>query len=387
VADFATTRMLENNPVLMGEVMAAQDGLTSLKKKSPKLTRRGNWLSLDKVKPRKTVWLWNGRVPLKNVANWAGDPGQGKSLMTNDLIARGSRGIDFLDGSVNSLGVFESILLNSEDDPETIIVPRLLAAQADLSRVHIIETVQYFDGDGRLTDERLLQLDSDLSLIMEKLRENRNIKLVVIDPISNYLGGANLNREQEIRTAVLRPISRMAQEFDVAVILVSHYSKQQGRSAQHKVIGAVGVVGACRMAWSFVKSPQDPENVCEMLLAKENLGKFSGLRYTTESVDVEIDGEKTTQARVKFLGTSEASIETILASAEDQEERRERPAIEFIKSNLPRNGEHASKPLIKKAGASGISEYKLLRARETLGVLTTKRRDGWYWQWPLESTV
>ncbi len=360
------------------------NGLTRAagRKLKPKPLKRGNWSTCAEVQPRKLTWLWDGKIPLGLLTIFAGDPSLGKSLMTLECMARGSRGENFLDGTPNTNGCFDTILLSAEDDPATILVPRLLAAGADLRRIHLVDSVRFVADQDNLEDERGLTLDTDLAVIREKLEDNRAIKLIVVDPMSSYLGGADLNREQDVRS-VLIPMIHLAQEFGVAIVAIAHHSKQANRSAQHKVIGAVGAVGAGRMGWSFVKSPDD-DNTREMLLMKENLGKFPGMRYTTESVEVEIRGEKTQQARIKFLCESSIPIENVITAADDQEARRDKPALAFIKKHLPKDGESRSGPLIEQAEESGISKDKLLRARKTLGVQAVRHADGWYWQWPAE---
>jgi hypothetical protein len=255
-----------------------------------------------------------------------------------------------------------------------------MAAGADLSKIHLVDTVRMFDAEEALEEERQLTLESDLSVIREKIELNPAIKLLVIDPLSNYLGGKNLMKEQEVRS-VLMPVVTMAQELNIAVIVVMHHSKAEGRSAMHKAIGAVGAVGCLRMAWSFVKSPDD-ETTREMLQSKHNLGRFPGLRFTTETVKVTIGQNVTEQAVIKYVDVSNVSIETVLATQEDKEARQERPAIAFLRENLPKDGTHHSVPLIDKAQEKGISRDKLFRARTSLGINTEKIGGQWFWSWP-----
>jgi len=41
-------------------------------------------------------------------------------------------------------------MLSAEDDADDTIVPRLIAAGADLERIHFLEAVRHFDSDGRV---------------------------------------------------------------------------------------------------------------------------------------------------------------------------------------------------------------------------------------------
>jgi archaellum biogenesis ATPase FlaH len=342
----------------------------------------GQWSTLAEVKPRELKWLWPGKIPVGMLVIFAGDAGLGKSLMALELAARGSQGQNFLDATQNTVGIFETILLSAEDDPSTVLVPRLMAAGADLARVHVIETVKYSSATDT-SEERGITLDSDINVLRDKLQENPKIRLVVVDPLSSYLGSADLNKEQQVR-AILIPLVHMAQEFQVAVVCIAHHSKQANRSAQHKVLGAVGVVGASRMSWSFVRSPDDDDSR-QMLISKANLGNFAGVKYITESCTVEINGKPTQQPRVKFLCESSVSVETILTAADDAEARKDRPATMFIRKNLPKGAETASLPLIQQAAGEGITQSTLTRARQNLGVQAVKKASGWFWSWPEET--
>ena len=75
------------------------------------------------------------------------------------------------------------ILFSDEDDPNDTLVPRLAAAGADLGRVHIIKMVRHDE-----QKERLFSLVTDLEALRKKISGVGDIKLVVIDPITAYLG-------------------------------------------------------------------------------------------------------------------------------------------------------------------------------------------------------
>jgi len=72
-----------------------------------------------------------------------GDPGKGKSTLTLDLIATVSRGGTFPDGSTTEQG--ECILITGEDNIADTVVPRLMAADADLANIKALTMVGYDD--------------------------------------------------------------------------------------------------------------------------------------------------------------------------------------------------------------------------------------------------
>ena len=334
------------------------------------------WKTFADIEPEELIWLWPEKLPLGANTIFAGDPSLGKTLILLDFAARGSRGEDFIDGVVNDNGIFETILFSDEDDPRTIIAPRLLGMHADLTKIHLLEMVA--DKNGQ---ERTFRLDKDLILLRERLEAHPNIRLVIIDPLSNYYGAKSGNNEQEVRS-VLMPLAKLAREFNVAIVTVMHNSKTQGRSAMHKTIGAVGNAGVARMGWTFVRNPENPDEKL-MLQMKENLGQFPGIKYTTQTVQVPIKDKDVGVAGIKYLGVSLAKIENIIIQAEDFKEKSVQPAINFLKARLNQGG-HAvpSAPLLEQAGAQGITPGQLKAARTKMGILDIKSGNTTRWMWP-----
>lgn len=280
------------------------------------------WKPLSAVKPEVLEWLWPGRIALKGITAFSGDPGIGKTTFTLDMIARGSIGDQWIDGKENTIGEFETVLLSAEDDAAAVIVPRLSGMGANLDRILIPEPVLTPEG------EREFSLDKDLQLVREQLETRPGIKLIVIDPLSNYCPTKNLNNEQEARS-VLMPINRLCQKFNVAAVVIFHNSKQSGRAAIHKTIGAVGNVGSCRMGWSFQRNAMNTDNTL-VLQMKENLGKFPGMEFTTVSKDVTVEGTVTSQASIQYVGEAQITADTNIAINEDPKFKQDQQIVSAI---------------------------------------------------------
>src|SRR6202012_4233691 len=93
-----------------------------------------------KVEVEKTHWLWDRYIPQGKITVLAGDPGMGKSTIALDLVSRISRGT-FLPLREGRTISGTSLIASAEDAPEDTIVPRLIAAGANLRRVGIIREV------------------------------------------------------------------------------------------------------------------------------------------------------------------------------------------------------------------------------------------------------
>src|SRR5437868_10480553 len=93
---------------------------------------------LPRVNPLAAEWLWPNRLAAGCLHLLDGDPGDGKSFVLADLMARLTTGRPWPDDSP-SPGAASVLLLNAEDDAGGISRDRLLAAGADADRIHIWE--------------------------------------------------------------------------------------------------------------------------------------------------------------------------------------------------------------------------------------------------------
>jgi hypothetical protein len=166
------------------------------------------------------------------------------------------------------------LLISCEDDFGDTVVPRLLSADADLSRAHRVDGVAL--GEGR---PRAFTL-ADLESLDGELACRPDVRLVIIDPVGGYVGRAGVddNREAELR-AVLDPLAELAARRSTLVLMVKHLSKDQTRKAAQRVGGSAAYVNAARAA--FVVAP-DPEDASRRLFLpiKFNCGPWpSGLAF------------------------------------------------------------------------------------------------------------
>ncbi len=87
-----------------------------------------------------------------------------------------------------------TILISAEDDPRRTIVPRLDAAGADRTKVHILESIILANGF-----ETLPSLRADVEAITAAAVRLGDCRLIVIDPVSAYLNGVDDHRNAALR--------------------------------------------------------------------------------------------------------------------------------------------------------------------------------------------
>jgi hypothetical protein len=171
------------------------------------------------------------------------------------------------------------LLLSAEDDLADTIRPRLEAHGANCARIVAIRAIATEDEGGHYS--RAFDLDRDLEHLEAELTRMDECRLIVIDPISAYLGCGAENMNAEVRR-LLHPLTELAGKRNVAVVAVTHLRKAEG-SAVCRSIGSMAFVAAARAAWLVSRDPQNAHRRL-LLPVKNNLSAdMHGLAYTIES--------------------------------------------------------------------------------------------------------
>lgn len=250
-----------------------------------KLPRRLISHRASDLKPERLVWVWPGRIPEGKLVLLGGPPGLGKSQLTAFISAVVSNGGTWPCGEGSTLPG-DVIFMSAEDGIRDTIVPRLMAAGADTNRVHIVAAATKPDGTGRKT----FSLKTDVDLLEGKAREIGAVRLIIVDPISAYMGGADGNGNVETRE-VLEPLAEMADRLRIAVVAVTHLNKggAGGQSALNRFAGSIAFVAAARAAFAVIEDSEDDQRRL-LLQAKNNLGaKCNGLAFRLEQRMVDGD--------------------------------------------------------------------------------------------------
>lgn len=326
---------------------------------------------LSEVIEEEVSWLWLNRIPLGMITVLDGDPGKGKSMMTMDLASRITTGNDMPDGTIGLDGGV--VVLNAEDDMAKTILPRIIAAGGDPSRIKVIGTVPI---DGK-SGERLVTLPEDIPLIRDAVRE-MDAKLVIIDPIMSYLGELRGNSDQDVRAALL-PLKEMAAQEQVAVVLVRHLNKTVGSNALYRGSGSIGFVGVARQALIVAEDPDNPLHRV-VAVTKSNLGGYA--TSLVFGIDTDCEG----RARVGWMGESSHNADALVAAPKegDDDKSHVQEACDIL-AELLKDGPKPMNELKQEASAAGVSVALLRRAKCMLQIKAIKQgfgKDG-VWTWCL----
>jgi putative DNA primase/helicase len=267
------------------------------------------------VQPEKIEWLWPGRIAIGKQTLIGGEPGLGKSQITAALAAAVTTGALWPcdEGRAPKGSV---LILSAEDDAADTIRPRLDAAGANSRVVHHISAVAHGDGKGR----RTFNLQADLSLLESAIKTIGDVRLVIIDPVSSYLGKTDSHKNADVR-GTLEPLGDLAARLRVAIVSITHFSKGAGQSAVNSFIGSIAFVAAARAAFIVTRDPDSEDPGRRLFVqAKNNLAAdHGGLAFRVEQRMVANDilasaiaweSEKVTRKADEILAASRDSNST-----------------------------------------------------------------------------
>jgi len=316
---------------------------------------------------REVRWLWAWRIPRGKLTLLSGDPDVGKSFLTTEVAAAVSTGrLLFGDEPREPAAV---LMLSAEDDPEDTVGPRLKAHGADLTRVCTLRVDEAGKGDD------VIDLASGLDQL-EALIVRRRPALVVVDPVTAFLGKTDTHRDAAVRAA-LTPVRGLAIRYGVAFVLIRHLTKGARDRVIYRGGGSIGFSAACRSELMVDYHPDDGPEVEHrrrvLAAVKHNLAPRTPPALVYDLSQGRVTWQGPTKLVARDLGKPEVSGEKLTA---------EREAAEFLIDAL-HHGERPVKEVEEEARQGhNISQASLDRARRTLGVIAKKRanRDGTtYW--------
>jgi RecA-family ATPase len=310
----------------------------------------------SQVVARAVAWLWLYRLALGKLAVLDGDPDLGKSLVALDLCARLSTGRSFPDGSP-SPGPCNSLVLNSEDDAEGTVRPRLQALGADLDRVFIWRREADGGGERPSFPSGIDRLDRMLA--------RTKAKLVVIDPVPAFLDPGVVT-EQAVRR-VLDALAALAEKHQCVILLIRHLNKSGGRRALYRGSGSIGIVGACRSGWLIARDPGQPDRYV-LAQQKNNLAPPQpSLAYGVQARDGDLSA-------LTWLGAVPWTADQLLAgTAEGPRTGLLERACDFLNALLEA-GPRSVRDIWQAAQERDLSESTLRWARKKLGVRSERVR-------------
>jgi hypothetical protein len=347
----------------------------------------------SQIVARATRWLWaeSGAlwIALGGLTLLSGREGVGKSTWAYRIAALITRGQ--LPGAF--LGVARSVVVAATEDAwEQTIVPRLMAAGADLDRVLRVD-VETMAGTTGLT------LPTDVRTLAQ-ICADYDVALILLDPLMGTISGQlDSHKDAEVRQA-LEPVTRLASVAGLSVIGLIHQNKGGKGDLLQKLMASVAFSAVSRGVLVCAKDaeavdPDSGEPVSDHYVlgqAKSNLGPpvpYS-VRYRIQGVQVGYDAELNEpiwSSQIIELGHADERIGDLVERQDHP--NREAPALkgaqEWIQSYLSMRGDIPSSDVKAAAQEAGIKPDALIRAARELKVIKPDPSDGRKTVWGITS--
>jgi DNA polymerase bacteriophage-type len=340
------------------------------------------------VVPRALDWVWTGHLLRGSLELTTGIPGMGKSQIQCAYVACVTTGGRWPDGS-NGIAALNVIMMTAEDCLDQILVPRLIAAKADLGRVHILRKIRKDNKD------RMFLLAEDIELLEQMVHDVGDVGLITIDPLTAYMGGKiDSHRVTDVRSQ-LGPLADLAEQIQVAFSAVTHPAKSAGQRAIDHFIGSQAFIAAARLGHLCVPEMEDDDNGRHIPTGRRLFTnpkhsayiEMPTLAYRLEPVDAGTDpiSEKPIRTahvvwdEVVGLSADEALAATIPSKSKDHS-----GPVLFLQ-DLLLNGPVLATIVEERGVARAFSVDQLRRAKQKLKIVTFKepKLDGrWLWALP-----
>ena len=320
-------------------------------------------INMEQVEVEKIDWLLYPFIPFGKVTIVQGDPGEGKTTMVLQIIAKLTKGEAVLPSGSDESALEEKTMVlepvnviyqTAEDGLGDTIKPRLLSAGADCSRVMVID-----DGDHALTmmDARLEE-----AIIQTKAR------LVVLDPIQGFLGtDVDMHRANEIRPLMKR-VAVLAEKYHCAIILIGHMNKNSNGKSSYRGLGSIDFQAAARSVLIVGRIKDEPEIrvVCHVKSSLAPEGKSIAFRLDKDT-------------GFEWIGEYDISADDLLSG--DNRGQKIHEAKEFLKEILV-SGSVAQTKVAEEAESRGIKKKTLWNAKKELEIDSVKIGNQWFWMLP-----
>ena len=342
----------------------------------PTITARTGLISGSSMTMEAVRWIWPGWLAHGKFHVLGGQKGTGKSTLTFSLLAQVTIAGKWPDGLPAPLG--DVLIWSGEDDIQDTILPRLVGAGGDRSRVWFPDRVSLSDGTRRHFDPAV-----DMASLLEECRALPSLKVIVVDPIVSASTGDS-HKNAETRRG-LQPLVDFASETGAAVIGITHFTKgTQGRDPIERITGSLAFGALPRIVWGASKGEEE-DAPRRLVRIASNIGQSGGgFEYLLQQAPVA--GQSFTAQRIAWGKHIEGGAKELIDGSEEGAGKGLKAAA--LLDSLLREAGTAGvfvKDIKAAAEAHGVSWPTVERAKQKMGSVEAFKNLGsgqapWSWR-------
>jgi hypothetical protein len=210
----------------------------------------------------------------------------------------------------------------------------------------------------------------------QTIRQVQDARLVVIDPVSAFLGGVDDHKNSEVR-ALLAPLAELAMRHALVVGLVTHLIKNASGRSLARVMGSLAYTAAARSVWQVTRDKDGPAGARRLFLpVKANLApEASGLAFS-----IDRDAMRVVWSPEPIHKHADDVLTDPGGDGEPNPRALER-ARAFLREMVGERPVPAS-DVLAAAHEAGIAVRTLKRAKSIEGIDSLQTPDGWFWHQP-----
>lgn len=300
-------------------------------------------------------WLWYPYIPFGKITILQGDPGEGKTTLALQLASLLSQGKP-MPFSQQVHAPCTVIYQSAEDDPSDTIKPRLLAGNANCSRIAYIQ-----DGTKRLTmsDQRL----------EDAIRET-GARLAILDPLQAFIpDDCDMFRASDMR-ATMSCLSGVAAATNCAVLIIGHMNKSSSAKNLYRGIGSIDIAAIARSVL-IVGRPDDHSSLRILAHLKSNLA----------ACGVSIGFNLDEPTGFSWIELDEPYTASDLMNCRSVDDTKNGFAERRLQALL-RDGPIAATEALLILNDQGSSKRTIERAKKSLSIVSFQKDGKWFWRLP-----
>ena len=311
-----------------------------------------------------------------------------------------SNGYNWADGEICEQ---KSVMfITGEDDKSQVYVPRLMANQADLTKI------TFFDRCVLRQRETEEILDEDYINItaVDRIREAINktheltglpVGLVVVDPIDDFLGNIDANSSVKYRNST-KPIRNLAAEMEFCLLFVDHKNKWMSDGcAMNRVNGTQAKTSTARCVWMLSPDPDDRSQKLLLPSKGNNTKNEKGVKFCLKNTILKTNFGDAEAPRVEIIDAhvnlhADDVEQILLRKTADARrgggEEKQTKLVEVVLKlqEILKDGPKLLVDIKEELEVIGVSERTLINAKNKLRIETCYKGVGvlkkTYWKLP-----